>query len=93
MLDKKGADAAVATGMEAKQRREKEMMDHEQASLFESILSCAVREKHRHLKKGKPREAIDTLTLGVIISMFYAIGKRPVTCARPCRFRPARLGR
>ena len=78
MLDKKGADAAVATGMEAKQRREKEMMDHEQASLFESILSCSFAEQQRidGVKDSARRHPTDTLTLGVIVAMHFALGQR-----------------
>jgi hypothetical protein len=49
-----------------------------QIELFESILCCSFAEEQR--KGGKHgRERLDTLTLGLIVSMQYAIGKRGIT--------------
>ena len=42
LLRQKGAEESVASGNEAKQRREQELFDHEQLLLFDSILSCSV---------------------------------------------------
>jgi len=67
-----------ARGTEADQRREAKLYAEDWVELFESILSCAVAEEQR--RKGDPeRDRLDTLTLGVIVAMQYAIGKRGIT--------------
>ena len=75
MLKAKGASHAVANGTEARQRREKELFDHEQLELMESILSCSVAE-HQRAAGTAPRKALDTLTLGVIVTLHFALGQR-----------------
>ena len=75
LLKQKGAELSVASGNEAKQRREQELFDHEQLLLFESILSCSVAEYQR--EKGEhPRHPTDNLNLGMIVALQFALGKR-----------------
>eukprot|EP00966_Prymnesium_polylepis_P030016 697641-Prymnesium_polylepis.1 len=78
LLKKHGADQAVAAGTEAKQPRDKELWDHEQLALFESILSCSVAEKQRldGVKDAARRHPTDTLTLGVIVALHFPLGQR-----------------
>ena len=75
LLDKKSADAKADAGDEAKQRRELVLYDHEQVDLFESILRCSVAAEQECNAHGK-RKPIDTLTLGVITSVYFALGAR-----------------
>ena len=78
LLKKKAADAVTESGNEAKQRREITLFDNEQLELFESILRCSVAAKQREdgAKEDACRKPIDTLTLGVIASLYFGIGKR-----------------
>ena len=87
LLKKHGAEQAVAAGTEAKQRRDRELFDHEQLALFESILSCSVAEKQRldGVKDAARRHPTDTLTLGVIVALHFPLGQRclnvrPLAC-------------
>ena len=82
LLKQKGAEQSVAAGNEAKQRREQELFDHEQIALFESILSCSVAE-HQRLRGEHPRHPTDTLTLGVIVALQFALGKRCMNVTPP----------
>jgi hypothetical protein len=75
LLKQKGAERSVATGTEAKQRREHELFDHEQLLLFESILSCSVAE-HQRERKESTRHPTDNLNLGMIVALQFALGKR-----------------
>jgi len=75
LLSKRTADKVAAAGMEAKQRREVTLLDVEQIELFESILSCSVAE-HQRLDGVPCRPVIDTLTLGVITALYFALGQR-----------------
>ena len=75
LLGKKSADAVANAGNEANQRREKGLYDHEQIRLFESILRCSVANAQESPAHGK-RKPIDTLTLGVITSLYFALGQR-----------------
>ena len=78
-LKKLTSDRESATGSEADQRREHKLYDDEQCELFESILSCAVAEQQRRDEPlRKPRERMDTLTLGMIVSMQWEIGRAHV---------------
>ena len=70
LLNKQAADAKKAEGEEAKQRREITLYDHEQIDLFESFLRCSV------ASSGTKRAAIETLTLSVITSLYFALGAR-----------------
>lgn len=79
LLEKKRTDALVALGKEADQRRMLVLYDNEQLDLFESILTCAVNAAQTAGDmKGPPRNAIDTLTVGVIVSAYFSLGKRGV---------------
>lgn len=82
LLKQKGASQAVASGNEARQRRDQELLDHEQLALFESILSCSVAE-HQRLGGERERHPTDTLTLGVIVSLQFALGKRCMNVGWP----------
>lgn len=64
-LSKKAAAGKAAVGDEAKQRRDITLYEHEHIALYLSLL-----------RRSVPRHAIDTMTLGVIISVHYALGKR-----------------
>lgn len=79
-LKKKTADAHAAAGNEAKQRRERTLYDHEQMALFESILSCgyATSQKAGGTKDAACRNPMDTLTLGVIVALHFALGQRGI---------------
>lgn len=77
------AAQSVASGNEANQRRRKELSDHEQLDLFESILGGKVAAKQRVDGVKQPRDPLDTATLGVILSMFYAMGQRCVNVRTP----------
>lgn len=75
LLGKRAAEASAATGDEATQRREIVLYDYEQDALFVSILSeaYALQQTGGFASKRKP---IDTLTLGVITAMYFALGAR-----------------
>jgi hypothetical protein len=75
LLRKRTADAVADTGDEAKQRRSITLLDSEQLSLFESILSCSFAASQRKggSKEDACRKPIDTLTLGVITAVYFAL--------------------
>lgn len=77
LLKMEKAKAQVDGGNEAVQKRDNVLYDHEQILLFESVLSNAYSNEQR--KRGgvkKPRHPVDTLTLGVILSFYFALGQR-----------------
>ena len=78
LLGKRRADAEAAVGDEAKQRKSITLYDNEQLELFESILCCSVAAAQREAgtREDACRKPIDTLTLGVIASMYFAKGSR-----------------
>lgn len=79
LLEKRRVDALAAVGKEADQRRMLVLYDNVQLDLFESILTCAVAAAQKAGEMtGPPRKPIDTLTVGVIISNYFALGKRGV---------------
>lgn len=74
-LEKRDADAAREAGNEHRQRRDRELFDDEQLRLFESILGNKVAEDQR--SRGEtPRHPFDTLTLGVTVALYFAMGQR-----------------
>ena len=86
LLKKRCADKAIASGTEAKQRRGRELRDHEQLALMENILSCAF-AKHQHsllgAKSSACRKPCDTLSLGLVVALHFAMGQRCVNVRRP----------
>ena len=78
LLRKRTADAVADAGDEAKQRRSITLLDSEQLSLFESILRCSFAASQREdgANKDACRKPIDTLTLGVITAVYFALGQR-----------------
>ena len=93
VLKKAYAEQAVASGVEAKQRREKELFDHEVIALYESILSNAVAEdqRRRDVKATACRHPTDTLTLGTIVALHRSLGQRclNVSSRPPTNLTPA----
>lgn len=78
-LEQKRTAALAAVGKEADQRRMLVLYDNEQLDLFESILTCAVSSaQSAGDMDGAPRKPIDTLTVGVIVAVYFALGKRGV---------------
>ena len=73
LLQKKAAEASADVGNEAKQRREISLYDHEQIELHVSILTEAYAAQQECSAHSK-RKPIDTLTLGVITSLYFALG-------------------
>ena len=70
----------VACGSEARQRSDNELFDFEQIDLIKSILGGKVAQQQR--ARGVPdraaRKAIDTLSLGVVNQLHFALGQRGV---------------
>ena len=78
-LEQKRTAALAAVGREADQRRMLVLYDNEQLDLFESILTCAVAAaQSAGDMDGPSRKPIDTLTVGVIVAVYFALGKRGV---------------
>jgi hypothetical protein len=78
LLRKRTAEAVADAGDEAKQRRSITLLDSEQLSLFESILRCSFAASQREggAKEDACRKPVDTLTLGVITAVYFALGQR-----------------
>ena len=78
LLSKRRADAVADAGNETKQRKAITLYDNEQLALFESILRCSYAESQHEAgaKADACRKPIDTLTLGIIASVYFAKGSR-----------------
>ena len=89
LLQKHSADQSVQSGTEASMRRDKSLSSEEQLALFESILSNQYAQQRFKGDGQPPRSAIDTLTLGVILSLHYGIGQRCVNVRYNPRVSPS----
>ena len=70
----------TACGTEARQRSDNELFDFEQIELIESILGgkVAQQQRARGVTDRAARKAIDTLSLGVVNQLHFALGQRGV---------------
>lgn len=75
----------AACGAEARQRSDNELFDYEQMNLIESILGgkVAQQQRERGLSDRAARKPIDTLSLGVVNQLHFALGQRGVNVRSP----------
>ena len=80
ILKTRFAAEKAACGTEARQRSDNELFDHEQIALIESILGGLVagQQRARGVSDRAVRKPIDTLSLGVVNLLHFALGQRGV---------------
>lgn len=80
ILGAKGTAARKAKGTEARQRSDNELFVHEQLDLIASILGgkVAAAQRAKSKRDDAPRKVIDTLSLGVVNQLHFALGQRGV---------------